>query len=567
MANTYITSGTRFRPYTFAEMLQPVQLYTEAYDEVENELSNLDIMAADIAGKLSNPKDKKLKDLYNNFNTELENAFTSLYSDGLNSQTRRKLNTLKAQYTEHINPINEAYKSYQEDQKYWTKIAMEHPEYIIERGDLSIADYMHGNTPGGRTANTEDIYNKALKATAGASGRFSKILGPTGILGNQYYQYKTQQGISQDIVEDIRYVIDNPKSREAKEFLSTEEGRALYDIVQERRRVSNYDSFSTTGKNRIDASIISGIFAGASYKEDTDRVSNKDWKSTSDTPPPPSSPKDINLFSRPIPRARADKEIKTTELKKEKDLINHIITQLESGNVNILDTYTDEMKGVIYQGYSTTGTPVYKTYAEKLEELRQKYNMNVNVSYDTDDKGNVSNMRHNLENFGPVLDDLIKDAATVERDYVLNMTDHSLANKMLKENITAFASKTGDSGLKDEYGSPIKAKHVDEYLTEDSFIMVDPTKGILLVTPEEGRKVAKIAIVDPMLLDGSGVMSADINLLKKAIEEENYYNAAKIINGYIDEGVMYSGIMERLYNLFNTIPTTQSKTSSKPINP
>ena len=41
MANSYITSTSRFKPYTFAEMLQPVQIYTDTYNEVEDELANL----------------------------------------------------------------------------------------------------------------------------------------------------------------------------------------------------------------------------------------------------------------------------------------------------------------------------------------------------------------------------------------------------------------------------------------------------------------------------------------------------------------------------------------------
>ena len=62
MANTYITSTSKFKPYTFAEMLQPVQIYTEAYNKLEDELANLDVLAGDVAGKLNNPKAKELAD-------------------------------------------------------------------------------------------------------------------------------------------------------------------------------------------------------------------------------------------------------------------------------------------------------------------------------------------------------------------------------------------------------------------------------------------------------------------------------------------------------------------------
>lgn len=297
MANTYITSGSRFRPYTFAEMLQPVQIYTEAYNQVEDELANLDVLAGDVAGKLTNPADKELSDKALTFQTELTSAMNDLYSKGLNPTTRKQLAGLKARYTKELNPINEAYKAYQEDQKQLTNLKRLHPEMIVEGIGASISDYMYGNTPSGLTANTEDIYNKSLKEAAGTSSRFSEILKPTGILGNQYYQFKTQQGISQDMVDKLRNIVDNPYSKEAVEYLNTEEGKALYDIVIEQRRANNYSSFSKEAQDRIDASILNGIFSGVSYKEDVDRVSNKGWKDPNTPPPPADNPSTLNTIT------------------------------------------------------------------------------------------------------------------------------------------------------------------------------------------------------------------------------------------------------------------------------
>ena len=290
MANTYITSNSRFRPYTFAEMLQPVQIYTEAYNKLEDELSNLDVLAGDVAGKLSNPKDKELADKALSFQTDLNNAMNSFYSNGLNADTRKQLAGLKARYTKELNPINEAYKAYQEDQKQILNLKRLHPELIVEGIGDSVSDYMYGNTPSGLTANIEDIYNKSMKAATGTSSRFSELVEPTGILGNQYYQFKTQQGISQDMVEQLRSIIDNPTSTDSKKYLSTDEGKALYNIISEQRKANNYYNFSEEGRKRIDASILNGIFAGVLYKEEVDRVSNKNWKTTTDTPPNP--PKD-----------------------------------------------------------------------------------------------------------------------------------------------------------------------------------------------------------------------------------------------------------------------------------
>lgn len=323
MANTYITSNSRFRPYTFAEMLQPVQIYTEAYNKLEDELSNLDVLAGDVAGKLSNPKDKELADKALSFQTDLNNAMNSFYSNGLNADTRKQLAGLKARYTKELNPINEAYKAYQEDQKQILNLKRLHPELIVEGIGDSVSDYMYGNTPSGLTANIEDIYNKSMKAATGTSSRFSELVEPTGILGNQYYQFKTQQGISQDMVEQLRSIIDNPTSTDSKKYLSTDEGKALYNIISEQRKANNYYNFSEEGRKRIDASILNGIFAGVLYKEEVDRVSNKNWKTTTDTSPNP--PKDNISTLNTITLGTKTDEPLVKQAEKDSDILSKFV--------------------------------------------------------------------------------------------------------------------------------------------------------------------------------------------------------------------------------------------------
>lgn len=298
MANYFVTKTAQFKPFSYQEMLAPIKAYQDAYNALENEMVNLDIMVEDVGNKLTE-KDTALKNIYKTYKEDLNNALNGFYQNGYTSDSKKKLAQLKSRYSKEINPINEAYKSYQEDQKQLITLKRTHPEMIIEGIGNSVSDYMHGNTPNGITANTEDIYNKSMKAAAGTSNRFSELLEPTGILGNQYYQFKTQQGISQDMVEKLRSIIDNPTSTDSKKFLSTDEGKALYNIISEQRKANNYDNFSKKGKNRIDASILNGIFAGVSFKEDVDRVSNKNWKSPTDTSsnPPTNNISTLNTFT------------------------------------------------------------------------------------------------------------------------------------------------------------------------------------------------------------------------------------------------------------------------------
>ena len=97
MANMYFTETAKFKPFSYQEMLAPIASYQEAYDKLSEEYATLDVMAADVAAKLSNnPEDQGLKDLYNQFNTKLQEASNALSTTGLNSSTKRDLAKLKA---------------------------------------------------------------------------------------------------------------------------------------------------------------------------------------------------------------------------------------------------------------------------------------------------------------------------------------------------------------------------------------------------------------------------------------------------------------------------------------
>lgn len=265
MANTYIVTNNKFKPYTFEEMLKPYQMYTEAYNKIEDELSNLDIMASDIASKLTdNPEDQELRKLYNEFNTELNNASNELATIGLTPQTRKKLSTLKSKYAEKLNPINEAYKAYAEDKKYLSKMRREHPEIIIEGVGNSISDYMYGNTPNDVSANLNTITESSRLSSAGLSKQFVDSIGLQSAddYVGRYLMHGKTKGLSPDMIKDFTDFIDSG------DVLSTEGGKALYNIFEKERASSNYYSMSPDAQKRIDASIVKGLIQGVSYDED-----------------------------------------------------------------------------------------------------------------------------------------------------------------------------------------------------------------------------------------------------------------------------------------------------------
>lgn len=549
MANTFITNTSKFKPFSFQEMLQPYAIYTDAYNKTEEELVNLDIMANDVASKLNNPLDEELKKQYQGFQDELNTAMNDLYDKGLTPGTKKKLAGLKAKYTQNLNPINEAYKAYQEDQKQLVNLKRAHPEMIIEGIGASVSDYMYGNTPSGLTANTDDIYNKSLKEAAGTSSRFSEILKPTGILGNQYYQFKTQQGISQDMVEQLRNIVDNPYSKEAVKYLNTEEGKALYDIVTEQRRANNYSSFSKEAQDRIDASILNGIFAGASFKEDVDRVSNKNWK---ETPPPPVDT-NTNLFFRSIPRVVVDENgVSTTRANESIKFLQQVLDNPDILNVRETTTAIEPALKEYYPHVRGKSEYIYPNL-QKFSNIAKTYGLDIDVN-------NIESLNAGIQ----ALQSKISEAAQVENDFVLSVTDDKLIKNVVSQNTSSYEMRTGNTGIREIVNGRVKNKEIEnvaEFFDGNVHLTYSPGLGIVITSTKNNK--TKSAVVDPYLIDGSGMVNSFVNSIESNIENGNYEVAKMLIQG----SDSYTGLMEFLYNTFNTIPMVQGTSTTNPINP
>ena len=281
MANSYITSTSRFKPYTFAEMLQPVQIYTDAYNEVEDELANLDVLAGDVAGKLNNPKDKELVDKALAFQTELNTAMNNLYTNGLNADTRKRLAGLKAKYTKELNPINEAYKAYQEDQKYLSRMALEHPEILIEGAGRSVSDYLNGNTPQMMSVNTDDLMTQAMTMAKTQAGRTYRQSDWKSTAGGKFLERVTEVGLNDVDFNNALFLIQNPNITAEELGISEEEfaiiknnasliGASMEPILNS----PDFTALSSENKQKALNAVLKGVRAGFQYDRKTDTESD-----------------------------------------------------------------------------------------------------------------------------------------------------------------------------------------------------------------------------------------------------------------------------------------------------
>ena len=114
MPANYIVINSKFKPFSYAEMLQPVQMATLAHQEVENEYADL-ATKANVWDEMANEQtDPYAYKMYKTYSNDLEEQAGQLAREGLTPASRQNMLKMKQRYSSDIVPIEQAYKRRQE---------------------------------------------------------------------------------------------------------------------------------------------------------------------------------------------------------------------------------------------------------------------------------------------------------------------------------------------------------------------------------------------------------------------------------------------------------------------
>lgn len=114
MANYSLILDTKFKPFSYAEMLAPVAAATQAHQAIEEEYGNLAAKAnvwEEMANEQTDPYAYKM---YKTYSDDLEARAEQLMRYGLNASSRRGMLDMRARYSKEIVPIEVAYKRREE---------------------------------------------------------------------------------------------------------------------------------------------------------------------------------------------------------------------------------------------------------------------------------------------------------------------------------------------------------------------------------------------------------------------------------------------------------------------
>lgn len=230
----YITLNSQFRPFTYDELVKPLQDYGEAYREVEEQYATLAQQTEAWKNIVTQENSPKAYAMYKKYSDEL-NAVVEDFSRGMTIQNRSKLSGLKSRYASEITPIADAYNAMQAANKYRDDVrARDSTAVFIKNRYSSIDDFLNG-----KTADNNYISGSQIE---------SSILGKTYAKANEAFTELTKDG--------------RVNANTAANLVMSGQSFDINDVINEELEAVGADRFDPESRQMLEAYIASGVEKG-----------------------------------------------------------------------------------------------------------------------------------------------------------------------------------------------------------------------------------------------------------------------------------------------------------------
>ena len=558
MPANYIVINSKFKPFSYAEMLQPVQMATLAHQEVENEYADL-ATKANVWDEMANEQtDPYAYKMYKTYSNDLEEQAGQLAREGLTPASRQNMLRMKQRYSSDIVPIEQAYKRRQELVDEQRKLLAQDNTLMFDRNAsmLSLDDLIKNPQL------TYQSYSGATlaKQVGTAAQNLAKEMRENprkwrNILGNQYFETIMQHGYRP---EEIVQVLQNDNA-----------SSVLKGIVEDAVGSSNIASWGDTDTlNRAYEYARQGLWNAVGetqyqiqsnkaydYAMQDQLARNKERRAREAK----EAGESTRLYYRAVPKTTVDGDKKTTQMSEDLKVLREVLD-----NPSLLDQSStrtirephlispDPMSNfMIDTGTGPTKQETYYPYREKLNELSRRYgNVNYTISDGALTGGNLGELAQRLEND-------IRSSAVRAFSYKPNITQSDLITQVLKENTRSYYRRSNSTGLweldDNKKGDEIDISDLNKYFTSDADIDFDPDLGFI-INSTDSKGETRSAILDTELLDDQNrTFSRAQQAIKVALENGEDELATTLIDA----------TMEAFYKRYNTLEKRQSNTFSK----
>mgnify|MGYP002626467512 CR=1 FL=1 len=271
---TYTPSNIEYVPRTMAEMLQPLAVYKQQYDEYEQTAENMKDRIAFLQSNIS-PDDKVSQGYLSDTLKAYNDAVDSIYNYGLSANDRQNFINARNLVRDKYIPLTNAYERYAQFQKEQEK-NMANEDYRWKNGirpnSFMVSDFLNGNNP-----EVSGIQGDVLKGYSAelAKGLFNISRQNTSSDGSS----STVKGFkdAERHVTEFANLLSSGNIEAAKKI----EGGRYYDLfnrIKEENGI-NSDNYNSEDLQYLNGKIIDGIFSSivdnTSYQAAPERTNNE----------------------------------------------------------------------------------------------------------------------------------------------------------------------------------------------------------------------------------------------------------------------------------------------------
>ena len=251
MAGNYITIGSKFKPFSYAEMIQPVTMATEAHQQVEEQYANLSTQASQWEEKANEQTDPYAYKMYKTYANDLNNQANILAKEGLTPISRKSMFSMRDRYAKEILPINEAWEKRKTEAARQQDLRDKDSSMIFNRtaAVTSLDEYLKNPNLSHQALSVNEVYTMAAKDFAEAAKKVQKEGDWKTTLGGQYWEKNTRSGYTAQEIDAV--IAGDPNA--------PKELKSLYDNIT--NSYLSRGEWDQQGKQ----SIVDAVNRAASY--------------------------------------------------------------------------------------------------------------------------------------------------------------------------------------------------------------------------------------------------------------------------------------------------------------
>ncbi len=179
MGKYIVTSGSYYKPFTYEELVRPLQQMTDAQNATQDAYDTLSAETSALRRYISEEGagDTQARKIYDSYVQKLNALQENLWANGYNASTRRELSAAREGYFGDITRLSKAIQNRQERSKAYWDLKHAHPDMILgaDPGISGLDNYLNNDTFG------QDYYSYsgnqfAAEVSADAKARAGELL-------------------------------------------------------------------------------------------------------------------------------------------------------------------------------------------------------------------------------------------------------------------------------------------------------------------------------------------------------------------------------------------------------